>query len=183
MQRSLILFLHVSSAMGIVAAFGIEGLILLQLPRADARTVLTNYRYAQRLGAASLIIAILTGAYLATVYWGWRGAWMGVGFLTVIAIAAVGAILTGVPVTRAMRTAGDGARNGADLGLSGKLAMSFAIRTALFCGLVFVMTVKPQSGLPALLPVFLAAAIGIVIGLPARRRRSPAPNERNAMAR
>ena len=182
MQRALILFLHVSSAMGIIAAFGVEGLMLLQLRHAgDARTVLGNYRYAQRVGAASLVLAILTGAYLATAYWGWRGAWMGVGFLTIIAIAVVGATLTGVPVARVMRAGAAVTRSPVERGISGKLAMSFATRIALFFGLVFLMTVKPATPLPALLTVLVAAVIGIVVGiLAARWRPRPAPSERTA---
>ena len=185
MQRSLLLFLHVSAAMGIVAAFGVEGLMLVQLRRdaAGARTALGNYRYAQRVGVASVILAIVTGVYLASAYWGWRGAWMGVGFLTLVAIAVVGATLTGVPVARAMRADSDSARVGADLGLPGTLALSFAIRIALFFGIVFLMTVKPAAPLPALLTILVTVAIGIVVGLPARRRASSAPNEQNALAR
>lgn len=185
MQRSLLLFLHVSAAMGIIAAFGVEGVMIVQLRHdaAAARTVLRNYRYAQRVGAASLILAVVTGVYLASAYWGWRGAWMGVGFLTLVAIAVIGATLTGVPVARAMRSGSESAPTPAYLGFPGKLALSFAIRIALFFGIVFLMTVKPAAPVPALLTILVAAVTGIVIGLPARRRASSAPNERSAMAR
>ncbi len=61
MQHLVIVFLHVASAMGIVASFGIESLVLTQLRAArtatDARTVLSSYRYSQRAGAASLTLA------------------------------------------------------------------------------------------------------------------------------
>ena len=107
MQHLVIVFLHVASAMGIVGSFGIESLVLTQLRAArtatDARTVLSSYRYSQRAGAASLIVTVVTGIYLATAYWGWRGAWMGSGFLTLVAIAIIGATMTGRAVTRLLR--------------------------------------------------------------------------------
>ena len=56
MQHLVILFLHVASAMGIVASFGIESLVLVQLRAArsaDARSVLASYRYARRSSPAS----------------------------------------------------------------------------------------------------------------------------------
>ena len=72
MQHLVIVFLHVASAMGIVASFGIESLVLTQLRAArtatDARTVVSSYRYSQRAGAASLIVTVVTGIYLATAY-------------------------------------------------------------------------------------------------------------------
>jgi hypothetical protein len=92
-------------------------------------------------------------------------------------------MLTGVPVARAMRGDSDSARVGAHLRLPGTLALSLAIRIALFFGIVFLMTVKPAAPLPALLTILVSSAIGIAIGLPARRRASSAPNEPNALAR
>jgi hypothetical protein len=81
MIHSLIVFAHVTSAMILVAAFGIEGLILLQLRQAqslaDARPVLKKFRYVPRAGGAGLGATVVTGIYLATAYWSWQGAWMG----------------------------------------------------------------------------------------------------------
>jgi len=188
MQRLVIVFLHVSSAMGIVAGFGIEGLVLLQLHRArggaEARVVLSSYRYVQRVGATSLIAAIVTGVFLATVYWGWRGAWMGVGFLTLVAIAVVGATMTARPMTRALRANSTNSNQVSEIArLPGSLTMSFSIRLALFAGIVFLMTVKPVTGIPALLTVAIAAALGLAIGFPARRQGATVPNEQNVPAR
>src|SRR5690349_6974538 len=111
MLHSILLFLHVSSAMGIVAAFGIEGLALVQLRAArtamETRAALANSRYVQRVGGVSLLAAIATGIYLATAYWQWKGAWMAVAFLTIVVIALVGGLMTGRPTARALRASGD----------------------------------------------------------------------------
>ena len=184
MQHLVIVFLHVASAMGIVASFGIESLVLTQLRAArtatDARTVLSSYRYSQRAGAASLIVTVVTGIYLATAYW---GSWMGIGFLTLVAIAIIGATMTGRTVTRLLRV--DSVNAGAALpsAFVARLRMSFLIRMSLFVGIVFLMTVKPLAPVPALSVIGVAALLGALFGFPAMRRAPALPNEPRAPAR
>lgn len=177
MLHLLLLFLHVTSAMGIVAGFGIEGLMLLQLRAAgtaeEARRTLANSRYVQRVAGSSLLAAIVTGVYLATAYWGWRGAWMGVAFLTILAIALVGGLMTGGATSRALRTPNEALAPTAMPALQARLGASYAIRMGLFLGIVFLMTTKPASGPTALLAVVVAGVAGFLAGLPARRVRSP----------
>ena len=176
MIHRFLLFLHVTSAMGIVAGFGIEGLALLQLRAArtaeEARRALESSRYVQRVAATSLLAAILTGAYLATVYWQWRGAWMGMAFLTIVAIALVGGLMTGRATRRAIRP--DGLAPAALDMLTARLSMSYLIRVGLFVGIVFLMTVKPVSGATALSAVVVAGFLGFLLGLPARHARATA---------
>ena len=178
MVHQVLLFLHITSAMGIVAGLGIEGLVLLQLRAArtgsDARLALTNSRYVQRVGGVSMLAAVLTGIYLATAYWHWRGAWMGISFLTIILLAFVGGLMTGRPTTRVLRTPSD-ALGPAELAkVQGLLGRSYVLRLWLFLGIVFLMTTKPASGPLALLVIIVAAVVGLVAGLPARRVRQHA---------
>lgn len=180
MLHSVIVFLHVASAMGIVAAFGVEAAMLAQLrgaySPAAARAALGLSRAVQRVGASSMIVALVTGIYLATAYWRWRGAWMGFGFLTLIAIAIVGAAMTWrrvQPIARAVSATPpiDVPR------LWRGLAMSFAVRTALLAGIVFLMTVKPATPVAAVLVVIIAAALGIAIGWLALPSARATPND------
>jgi len=170
MTHLILLFLHVTAAMGIVAGLGIEGLTLVHLRAArngeDVRQSLTSSRYAQRIAGSSLLVAIITGLYLATVYWHWSGAWMGVAMLTIIAMALVGGLMTG----RALRSVTDAMGAGAIPALQGRLGMSYTIRLGLFLGIVFLMTTKPESGPIALAAVAVSGAVGFLAGLPARRR-------------
>ena len=173
MIHLVLLFLHVTSAMGIVAGLGFELLALVQLRAArtaqDTRTALTSSRYVQRVAGSSFLATIVTGIYLATVYWGWRGAWMGVALLAIIAMAIVGALMTGRPMLRALR-APDGALGATEIArLRRRLSFSYAIRLGLFVGIVFVMTTKPMSGAVALGAVIVAAGVGLLAGLPMRR--------------
>ena len=173
MTHLVLLFLHVTSAMGIVAGLGIELLALVQLraarTAAEARRALTSSRYVQRVAGSSLLATIVTGVSLATVYWRWRGAWMGVAFLAIVAMALVGALMTGRPMLRGMR-APDHALGPTEIAaLQGQLSFSYAIRLGLFVGIVFIMTTKPLSGVAALGAVTGAAVLGLLAGLPARR--------------
>lgn len=186
MLRLIIVFLHVASAMGIVASFGIESLVLVQLRAArgaaDARTVLANFRHSQRAGGGSLLLTVVTGIYLATAYWKWNGAWIGLGFLTLVAIAVVGAMMTGLHVTRFLR-ANSSAGSTLPSGFVGRLKMSFAIRMALFFGIVFLMTVKPAAAAPALTTIGIATVLGVAFGLMSSRRSTTVPNAPTATAR
>ena len=178
MLHSLMLFAHVTSAMIIVAAFGIEGLVLLQLRHASgvdqARGVLQSFRYAQRTGGAGVGLTVVTGIYLASVYWGWRGAWMGTAFLTVVAIAVIGATTTGRSVAALLGASAEPGRAALLEQRRGVLVASFALRTALLAGIVFLMTVKPATWQVSVSTVVAAGAIGLLLGLPGLRQ-APRP--------
>lgn len=173
MLHLVMLFLHVTSAMGVVAGLGIEGFGIGQLRAArtadDVRRALTGSRLVQRVAGLSLLAAIVTGIYLATVYWSWRGAWMGMAFLTIVLMALVGGFMTGRPTLRVLRATGDTLAPAAIAALQGRLTMSYAIRLGLFLGIVFLMTTKPAAGPTALLVVVIAGVGGALAGLPARR--------------
>ena len=175
MAHLILVFLHVTSAMGIVAGLGIEGLALLQLRAArtadEARQALTNSRYVQRVAGSSLLAAIVTGVYLATVYWSWRGAWMGVAFMTIVVMALVGGLMTGRATSRAVRAPTEALAPSEIEALSARLSTSYMIRLGLFLGIVFLMTTKPQSGPTAITAVAVAGVVGFLAGLPARRAR------------
>ncbi|HEY2026097.1 MAG TPA: hypothetical protein VGG78_03755 [Gemmatimonadaceae bacterium] len=171
MLQPLILFVHVAAAMGIVAGLGIEGLVLLQLGRArvaeELRAALDSFRYVQRVGAASLIATVVSGIYLATVFWHWQGPWIGTAFMLLVVIAVIGASMTGRGIAALGRAA---AAPSVVLRLDVErskplLQASFTMRLSLVLGIVFLMTVKPDLKL-SLLVAAVATAAGLVLGLP-----------------
>src|SRR5689334_23457697 len=170
MIRSILLFLHVAGAMGVFVALGMEALALGQLRRASnvgaIRAALGALGAGQRLMGPSGLLLVLSGIYLATAYWHWQGAWMGLGFLGMLAIGALGGIMTSRNVGR-LRKDLDGSRASvSSVTVTPALWTSFAIRAALLVGVLFLMTVKPG-------PLGSLAAIGtaVVIGLVASRTR------------
>ena len=174
MLHSLMLFAHVTSAMILVAAFGIEGLVLLELRTlsgtGQARAALTSFRYVQRTGGAGVGLTVVTGIYLASAYWGWRGAWMGTAFLTVVVIAIIGATMTGRATAALLGATPDRDPSSLIERRKSVLVASFTLRTALLIGIVFLMTVKPVAWQPSLGTVAAAGVIGLLFGLPGLRR-------------
>jgi hypothetical protein len=179
MGHLVLLFLHVNSAMGIVAGLGIEGLALAQFRAArtasEARVALGSTRYVQRVTGPSMLTAIVTGIYLATAYWHWRGVWMGMAILTIIAMALVGGLMTGRPTTRLLRATGEELGFAEIVAVQRRLSTSYVIRLGLFLGIVFLMTTKPESAPLALLGVVIAAALGFLARLPAGRLERARP--------
>jgi uncharacterized membrane protein len=108
-----------------------------------ARTALAELRYARRIGGPAMLLLIVSGFWLATAYWHWHGAWMRLGLLGLVAIGAIGGLMTG----RAVRRLGPHL-NGPGLDAAIRQAdpwvrWSFLIRAALLVGVVYLMTVKP----------------------------------------
>ena len=181
MLRSILLFVHVCSAMGMFAALGVEAAALRQLGRGadapDVRAALQGYWLVPRVGALSLAVALLSGAYLATTAWGWQVAWIDVSVAGLVLIAAVGATMTRRGVA-SLQTAGADAGGGPSRSGSWEsdgdrvLRASFAARLAILAGIVFLMTVKPglEGSLVAMAVAVAAAGFGSYASL---RRRAP----------
>ncbi len=147
MLRSNVLFIHIASAMAIFAALGVEALALAHLRRAEggdmARAALADLGSARRIGRPAMLLLLASGFWLATAYWHWQGAWMRLGLLGLVAIGAVGGLMTG----RALRRVGPHL-NGPGLDavlrqVDPSLRRSLKIRATLFAALVYLMTVKP----------------------------------------
>ncbi|MEP6622377.1 MAG: hypothetical protein ABJE47_23845 [bacterium] len=170
-----LLFIHVAAAMAIFASLGMEAVALAQLRQATdepaTRASLTTFGWSQRTGGPGGLVLVLSGITLATMYWHWRGAWMGLGFLGMVTAMAVGGIMTRRALKR-LPQANNGGRSGAlPLDVVPALRQSFAIRVALLTGVVFLMTAKPEPPV-ALGALLLAAIIGLIVGRGSARAQS-----------
>jgi hypothetical protein len=145
--RSNLLFIHVASAMGVFAALGVETLALAHLRRAAggdmARAALADLGSARRLGGPAMLLLIVSGFWLATAYWHWQGAWMRLGLLGLVAIAAVGGLMTGRAVSRLDRHLNEPGFDAVLREVDPSLRWSFLIRVALLAAVLYLMTVKP----------------------------------------
>lgn len=173
--HELFLFLHVSSAMGLFTALGVEGLCLRQLGRADGpretATALGGLALLPPVGGASTLLLLVSGIYLATTRWHWQGAWIGLGFAGLVLVALIGALVTGRALARVRPTAGGETGRGWSVARAAMptLAASFCARAAILLGVVFLMTVKPQAP-GALATMAVALAVGGAAGLAVRAR-------------
>ena len=96
-------FLHVVSALGLTAAFGVEAAGLVGLRRAtsaaQALLWLRTRRWVLLIGPGSIGLVLATGIYLTVAEWG-TGAWIVVSLVSLVALASIGGVLIGVPMVR-----------------------------------------------------------------------------------
>ena len=169
MVRVVLIFIHVTGAIGVFAALAIEGAALLQIRRVtDApqlRAALNAYGLVPRVGMPSLLVTVISGLYLTVSVWGWRVAWIDVAFLALIATAIIGATLTRPRIARLERTLVRGDHH------DSMLWASFIMRTFMLIGIVFLMTVKPPLNV-SLIAMVTAAGVGVLASQPRRARPS-----------
>lgn len=169
--RSLFVFIHVVSAMGVFGTLAIEGALLLRLRRvadaADMLDALKGFRLLRVLAPLSLGLTVMSGMYLVRTVWGWRAAWIDVAFAS-LALAVVAGVTTSALRVAHLRSAASGGL-GPSTGQDGYardpiLSVSFVMRMAIFMGIVFLMTVKP--GLEeSLAGIGAATVVGILASL------------------
>jgi hypothetical protein len=182
----LVLFLHILGAFGLVAALTLEAIGLRGLRRAvrteDALMWLAISRgLVLRLAPASLGLILVTGLYMTATTWGPKG-WILVALASLVLLAVVGALGTGIRMARIGSAVG-GASAGPlsdDLRRALRdpiLLTSLRTRLAIVLGVVFLMTVKPSS-LASVVVIILAAAIGrLASQIPATRSQRELRNE------
>ena len=164
-------FLHVVGALGLTAAFGAEAVGLAGLRRArsadEALLWLRSRRWVLLIGPASIGVVLATGIYLTVAEWG-ADAWIVVSLVSLVALAGIGGVLTGVPMARITpaveRASGPLPEELRHDLRSPLLTVSLLTRIAITVGIVFLMVQKPA--LPtSLVTIILAAGIGVAAGL------------------
>ena len=175
---SIILFLHVGSALVLAAALGVEGMLLARLRRTtsarDAEPWLGMWRMVPWSASLSLLVLLLTGGYLAGVLGQWPLAWPKVALVALVLIGALGGI-TGkrMRLARKACSAGDGSDSECFRRLQDPLLkIAVSMKTALLFVAVLLMTATPglyaSSGIVAggLLVGFLVSLPGLSRGAP-----------------
>jgi hypothetical protein len=177
---SIALFLHIAGALGVFAALALDWVGITNLRRARTAEQVRDwagvYGVIRGLGAASVGALLVFGLYMTAVTWGPTG-WIGIGFLSLLFIAVLGAV-GGVRLGRILAVAASGQGILAEE-LQGQLraplfVASVRARTAVALGVVFLMTVKPEAAV-SLLVVGIALALGIASAVPVLRQRSLRP--------
>jgi hypothetical protein len=163
---SLILFLHVVSAFGILVSFGLEWMNLDRLQRSctaeETRASMKGFGVLPWIAGPSYLIVLISGIYL----WqsSWRGsAWTVIALISLILIAMIGAALTGPRLmTMSKLFSGEKVRDPVvqQFGTMRVLWVSLQVRILMVLEITFLMTVKPGvSG------SLIALAIAILLGL------------------
>ena len=166
---SIALFLHVVGVLALFVSIGLEqaGLRRLQhaVSIAQAREWATLLGGLRRIDAPVGLVLLVTGGYLAAMGAG-RHAWIAIGVLGLVLMAALGVRLTRprVAAIAASLSAADGAipSSVVERLRDPMLRASAAMRAALGVGIVFDMVVKPGL-MGALAVVVVALVVGAVI--------------------
>lgn len=165
MLHSLILFLHVTAAMGLVATLAIEAASLLSLRNANGsreiQSAMRGFGITRPLGAVSALTVVLTGGYLASQGWGWRSGWILVTLGSIVGIVILGLRATGPILARIAREAGPDPETTANLRRDPRLRRSLALRTAILLGVVFLMTAKPDLE-GSLIAIAISTGVGLL---------------------
>ncbi|MGH9144728.1 MAG: hypothetical protein ACRD2I_26605, partial [Vicinamibacterales bacterium] len=144
---------------GVFCALGMEGIALHQYrraPAAQAQTASNGFQAAHRWAPVTGAATIVSGAYLAQTVWGWRAAWINTALGCALLVALISAVTASPQLARM--------RSGAQPHDS-TLWTSFAMRTGLLVGILFLMSVKPPLDIS-----LSAAAIATVAGFLANLR-------------
>lgn len=166
MMFSIALFLHITGALGLFAGIAIEMIALAALRRATSAAQLREWvrpiGVLRRIMMPSMILLVVTGGYLAMSSHE-HAAWVVVGMIGVVAMAVLGAVVIRRRVAAIAQAvpAHEGALSPAlrDRLQDPVLYVAAWLRTALGLGIVFDMSVKPET------PVALAAlVVSLVLG-------------------
>lgn len=165
------LFLHVLGAFALGAT---KALLLVDLVQARRSTTVAELRLwsglADRTGRIFPLLALLLlvpAVYLVVAAWGWATPWIDVALAALVAIALLGRVAVGPRLaalhTGALRTA----EGPIPADLAGRLSertlwIADWMSTALFIGVIFLMTNKPGL-VGSLVTVVLAFAAGAAV--------------------
>ena len=180
---SLMLFVHVSSAICLFIGMGIWlfGITAIaRASRAEQVRALADLMLMARLAVpASALLVIGAGLMMALTAWGLQTGWIAVALGSLVIIGPIGTWVID-PKVRAMATLAHAQPDGL---LSPKLAershdlfLRTALHTmiALLFGIVFLMTTKPAF-ISAIAAMLIAALLGLASALPLARARRLSP--------
>ena len=177
---SISLFLHIVGALGIFAALGLEWAGLINLRRAteagQVREWVKLLAAPRFVGGPAGLITLVTGIYMSATRWGPQG-WIIVGLAGMVLIAVLGAGVSGRragAIARAIPVGGGPIPATLARQLHDPVLIRWLrVRTALFLGIVFLMSTRPSWG-GALAAMGIATVSGAAAALPSRTNESRA---------
>jgi hypothetical protein len=147
---SVVLFVHVVSALGVFAALSLEDVGLIHLRKAttatEARLWIEFAPGLPALAIGSLVFLLLSGIFMTAQMSGWTLAWPRVALGALILIGPLGAV-TGRRMRAIRLASAASAPNEFDLLAKLRdplLKYSMNLRIALVLGIVLLMTAKPE---------------------------------------
>ena len=175
---AVILFLHISGALGLFISLALEWAAISSLRRSltlqQARTWLQLFSYVPRFAGPSFGLILLSGGYLTAQISGGREGWIQAALLALVLIATINMSLS-VPRMKAIRKANLTAEDQLiptvmHVRLQDPfLLTTLRIRIALALGIVFLMVSKLPLA-PSLITLAAAVCVGLLSALPLWRQ-------------
>lgn len=182
---NIVLFVHVIGAIGYFLGMGILLFILLGLRRAQrvehVRALIHLNALSAPVSAASAVLLLVTGLYLALVAWSLLTSWILVALVSLLLVVPTSAALiaprrSAIVKQLAREAPGGELSRALERHLDDPvLATVCTTVAALLLGLVFLMTTKPNlvgSLIVMVVALLLGSAAGVLVS---RVRRTPEP--------
>jgi hypothetical protein len=163
---SVVLFIHVLSAIALFIGIAFEGAILTRLRSAqDLEQLGCSVRASRRLGAiyGPAFLGILLGGIYLAAQLHIRSAWVPLALGATLLMGIVAGAVTGRNTSRlrkALEQNGSSFESLVGFARGNALVISYGFRAGLAVGIVFLM-----SAMPALVPSVLALIIGSTLGI------------------
>ena len=170
---TIVLFLHVSGAIGYFIGIGIWLFGLATLRRAQrveqVRSIANLVGLTGPLFAVSVLLILVTGLYMAFTAWGLQTGWIDVALISLILMAPLGTALVEPrrrAIDRMAREAPDGPLPESLEQRTHDPLLGTTLQTlaTLLLGIVFLMTTKPSLPV-SLIVIAVALALGLASGL------------------
>ena len=144
------LFLHVTGALMLFASMVIEWLSIINIRKAsipeNIKTSIFNYSKLAVIGPISILLILIPGIYMMAVVWK-NASWIIIAFIGMILLAIIGGAVTGRKMKAINKIVSDENNVSGELRSllnNNSLILSLKIRTAVFLGIIYLMTVKPS---------------------------------------
>src|SRR5882762_81754 len=164
---SLALFFHFVGLAMLFIGYGLEWIVSAFLRGAvttdQVRAWLRVYRTSLPVSGPGLLVLILSGAYLAQISGAMKNGWLSASFLAIFVALGIGfvSILPRVKAIRGALPEGSTA-----LLRAPGLPTLIRVRAMLALGIVYLMTVKPDTFLSSLLVLAAAIVLGVLASAP-----------------
>jgi hypothetical protein len=167
---SVVLFIHVVSAIGLFIALAAEGAIVFRVSTVQsanqARFFVRAFQRLRIIAIPSFLGILLGGLYLASK-WGGGTFWIPFALGATLLIMLIGGLVTGIRITRlkkVLSSTGDDAPADVLSAMTkdNALLISYGLRAGLGLGIVFLMTAKPDL-LGSMGALAAACAVGLLV--------------------
>ncbi len=170
---SVVLFIHVLSAIALFIGLALEGVILFRLGSARALEQSRFFvRASRRLGViyAPAFVGILFGGIYLASQLGSHAAWIPMALGATLLMLLVGGLVTGRTMSRLNKALSQNTVSFESISAQARsksLVLSYGFRAGVAVGIVFLMSTTP-SFIPSITALVTAAVAGILVATRAR---------------